>query len=74
MCGSEVLCSNNKDLASRVAAISTSPVELHVEDNTPHDIVLLANIMGFGQEAKRCMEKAKLFIHLPMRTVNRTSP
>jgi len=71
---SEVFCTDNKKLVSKMAAISTPPVELHVEDNTPHDIVMMANIMGFEQEARRCMEMANAFIRSSMESANRTTP
>jgi len=50
------------------------PVELHVEDNTPHDVVTMANIMGLEQEAQRCMEKANAFIRSSMESADRTMP
>lgn len=65
---------DNKKLVSKMAAISTLPVELHVEDNTPHDIVMMANIMGFEQEARRCMEMTNAFIRSSMESANRTTP
>lgn len=47
-----------------MAAIAGNQVELYVEANAPHDIALMANVLGFESEAKRCMAKVKAFMSL----------
>ena len=62
--GLEVLCADNKEFVKQMATIPGNRVEIYIEDDAPHDIVLMGNVMGFEQEAKRCMAKAKAFMNL----------
>lgn len=56
----EVLCQEHQELAHvfRKLPQNTSSIELHVEENVPHDVLMIGWLMGFRKEAGRCSEKA----------------
>ena len=62
--GLEVLCADNKEFVRRMTAVPGNHVDLYIEGDAPHNIVMAGDVMGFEQEAKRCMAKANAFIRL----------
>ncbi|KAJ5594225.1 uncharacterized protein N7459_000433 [Penicillium hispanicum] len=62
--GGEVLCQEHRDLAEvfRNVPQNESAVEIFVEDQVPHDILMIAWIMGFRKEARHCAEVAGEFV------------
>lgn len=62
--GKEVLCQENQDLARVFKNLPQNEglVDLFVSESTPHDLFMIAWIMGFKKEARECAEKAGDFV------------
>ncbi|KAJ5312980.1 hypothetical protein PENANT_c018G02601 [Penicillium antarcticum] len=62
--GREVLCQEHQELAEAFRAIpqNKSSVALFVEENVPHDVLMVGWLMGFRTEARRCSERAGEFV------------
>ncbi len=59
--GVEVLHQNNIELVDGMKSIVENKVELHVENGAPHDIMLIGNVLGFSDQAKRGAQLAGAF-------------
>lgn len=59
----EVLCQEHQELVHvfRKLPQNASHIELHVEGNVPHDVLMIGWLLGFQEEARRCSEKAGEF-------------
>ncbi|KAJ5620600.1 hypothetical protein N7510_004584 [Penicillium lagena] len=62
--GREVLCQEHQELANAFRKLpqNTSSVEFFVEENVPHDVLMIGWLMGFRNEARRCSERAGEFV------------
>lgn len=62
--GREVLSQNHRQLAEvyRMLPQDRCSVELFVEENVPHDVLMVGWLLGFRKEARRCSEKAGDFL------------
>jgi acetyl esterase/lipase len=62
--GKEVLCQENLELAHVFKGLphNESLVDIFVSESTPHDLFMIAWIMGFKKEARECAEKAGDFV------------
>jgi acetyl esterase/lipase len=62
--GREVLCQAHQELAYAFGKLpqNASSVELFVEENVPHDVLMVGWIMNFREEARRCSERAGAFM------------
>lgn len=62
--GREVLCQEHRELAKVFRKIpqNMSSVALFVEDNVPHDVLMVGWLMNFREEARRCSERAGEFV------------
>jgi acetyl esterase/lipase len=62
--GREVLCQEHRELAHvfRKMPQNESSVELFVEENVPHDVLMVGWLMNFRKEARRCSERAGEFV------------
>jgi acetyl esterase/lipase len=62
--GKEVLCEENQELAEVFKGLPQNEglVDLFVSETTPHDLFMIAWIMGFKKEARECAEKAGDFV------------
>jgi acetyl esterase/lipase len=66
----EVLFEEQKELAARFEKIlgNEKAVELVISEGTPHDVLMIAWLLGFKKEAKECAERAGSFIEAAGRT------
>jgi hypothetical protein len=62
--GREVLCQAHQELVYAFGKLpqNASSVELFVEENVPHDVLMVGWIMNFRKEARRCSERAGTFV------------
>lgn len=62
--GQEVLCQEHRDLTEALLEVpqNESAVKLYVEENVPHDILMVGWIMNFREETRRCCIKAGEFL------------
>jgi acetyl esterase/lipase len=62
--GREVLCQEHRELAEVFKKIpqNLSSVALFVEENVPHDVLMVGWLLNFRKEARRCSEVAGEFV------------
>lgn len=59
--GSEVLFHEDVKLYEQMKSVESNKVELHIEEECPHDIILTGALIGFEVEAGRSAKKAGEF-------------
>lgn len=62
--GREVLCQEHRELAHvfRKLPQNMFSVEIFVEENVPHDVLMVGWLLNFRKEARRCSERAGEFV------------
>jgi acetyl esterase/lipase len=58
----EVLYDDDRDLYDQFLAVPGNKVELVVNNNAPHDIILTGPVLGFAKEAQQSAKKAGEFL------------